>query len=251
MVAIPTNMVTKPIITTPYTAHGISIERTDWRKTSISVTGTPVSIRSILISAGQDVIMDVAEVLVDIKGSAGRYLIQEAALVGEWQVDRVLDMMPKSTTTTTDLPPPYDKLPPGISIAEPIHGAEHEPTITVRDTTEDVGGTTLVPCKRISIAPGLNPNCILSIDLPMAKDTASYLKPRCQVLHPQLAPAVSVKGPWMLVHRFCTPTPPITFPRLVNTLCIFCIFCRIYAAFKAGVAEGRAAAQHLDTAPRR
>lgn len=149
-------MLTKPIITTPYTAHGISIERTDWRETSISATGAPVSIRSILISAGQDVIMEVimevTEVLVDIKGSAGRHLIHEVVLAGEWQVDQVIYMMPKSTTTTTDLPPPYDKLPPGISIAEPIHGAEHEPTITVRDTTEAVDGTTSVPCKRISIA---------------------------------------------------------------------------------------------------
>lgn len=73
-------MLTKPIITTPYTAHGISIERTDWRETSISATGAPVSIRSILISAGQDVIMEVTEVLVDIKGSAGRHLIHEAVL---------------------------------------------------------------------------------------------------------------------------------------------------------------------------
>lgn len=79
-IAIPTTMLTKPIITTPYTAHGISIERTDWRETSISATGAPVSIRSILISAGQDVIMEVTEVLVDIKGSAGRHLIHEAVL---------------------------------------------------------------------------------------------------------------------------------------------------------------------------
>lgn len=254
-------MVTKPIITTPYTAHGISIERTDWRKTSISDTGAPVSIRSILISAGQNTIMEVAEVLVDIKGSAGRHLIHEAVLAGEWQMDRVIDTMPKSTTTT-DLPPPYDSLPSGIGIAGPIHGAEHEPTITVRDTTEGVGGTSAVPYKRISITPGLNPNCTLCIDLPMAKGTASsqpqeHLKPRGQILHPQLPPTVVVKGPWSLVHRSWTPTPPTAFPRLGNTLCIFCIccifciFCRIYAAFKAGVAEGRAAAQHLDTAPRR
>lgn len=161
----------------------------------------------------------------------------------EWQVDRVIDMMPKSTTTTTDLPPPYDKLPPGISIAEPIHGAEHEPTITVRDTTEAVDGTTSVPCKRISIAPGLNPSCVLSIDLPMAKDAASsqpqaHLKPRCRVLYPQLPPAVSVKGPWSLVQRFCTPTPPTVFPRLDNTLCIFCRMCAMIKALIEASASG-------------
>lgn len=69
--------------------------------------------------------MEVAEVLVDIKGSAGGYLIYEAVLAGEWQIDRVVDTMPKSTTTTTDLPPPYDKLPPPASASPSRYTAQN------------------------------------------------------------------------------------------------------------------------------
>jgi len=232
------------MILTTYNADGISIETDKSTETGDTVTGGPVHRRAIMIRAGQEPIMEVAEVSSNTSGTV-RLLAREVILAdGKWLVDQPVEM-PKSPLLIATLPPPYSGLHTDTAITGLVKNAEI--TVTVRDTAFG-RGANLEPCKRISIVSGLTPTCQLDLLLFLAKGTTptppvNDLEPECHILLPDCLRILTVLGPWSLFQRRSIPPPP-TIPRLYTTPSIFS---RIYAMIKTLVEVGTSknSAQYL------
>lgn len=114
---------------TVYNSHGISIDRNEWKCTANTTSGFPIRKISVLIKAGQTVILEFTETLGDGKTVAPH---REVLLSGKWSVYQPLNA-PKSTITTDALPPAYSMLASATSSAEPAK--DTETTVRVSDYT--------------------------------------------------------------------------------------------------------------------
>jgi hypothetical protein len=225
-IRIPTNKVTKMIIKI-YEGHGIRIARQlRWTEVGLKTeTGVLLERRSISISKGGALIIEVVEVSVKPNSAARLSFKREVILGGKWVVDQPVDLLPMSTTTTAP-PPPYSSLPTDTTIAGLPVIESSDIAVTVRDT--DFGrGAISQPCKQITVAFGLTPTCNLTVDLFMAKvitpiQPVDSLQPVWHVLDPNISPPLAtVLGPWSVYQRHwispVPPTPPLLTPPIQST----------------------------------
>jgi len=189
---------------TVYNSHGISIDRFETKWTANTMSGFATQI-SILIKAGQTVILEVIETVGD-----GTAVVPhgELLLSGEWELRQSLKA-PKSTITTDALPPPYSRLASATSSTEPAK--DTETTIRVLDYTVGKRGVSVFE-KRIFIVSGQTPSSQLNLILVMAADLGAGLvspNPGCPVLHPGYIPTLRGVGSCYLCQRYRTTTPAI------------------------------------------